>query len=129
VDWHALYGIYPGWGNRVEDLGRVKPILARLAAAGWNPVPALRTENAAIDIERFGGGAATPPLWVVHNRGTVVVAAELLTEPGRGGTANPGRLDSAWSGAGCALQPAAPGKTGPSVTLAPHGTLVLQVAE
>lgn len=59
---HLLYGCWPGgyYDTRlpqyVELMRTYVPIIRRQSAAGWEPVTLARADDAAVQVERFGGG-------------------------------------------------------------------------
>lgn len=78
VEFHLLYGIYPGRGLRPEVLERLAPVLDVLTAAGWEPVTHARAEPAGVRIERFGSG---PALYVVlHNTGEALSSVQVAVD-------------------------------------------------
>ena len=76
---HLLHAIYPGMGNKIEEMKRVAPTLRKLAAAGWDPITKARVNPNTVRLERFGEG--TFVYFVLHNPTDKPVAATIKVDP------------------------------------------------
>lgn len=74
IKWHLRYGFMPGgYANYQTMLNRdamkkYAPIARALQAAGWEPIPAARSRNRFIGVERFGDPGRGSVYLTVFNR-------------------------------------------------------------
>jgi len=122
LHWHLLYGIFPGWGNRQEDLARVFKPLTMLSAAEWQPRPGLRISHPAIAVERFGSRTDGRVFWVFHNTSGETVRAQAEADPQFRRPAKPSTVR--FASPGCQAQRSA---TGLSLEVTPHGTVMISI--
>lgn len=82
VEYHILWGIYPGRGIANEVLSQIVPVLDKIHYAGWEPVTLARSSHPEINIERYGDTASESYL-VIHNPTRKMLDCEI-------------RLDAKW---------------------------------
>ncbi|MCL2117247.1 MAG: hypothetical protein FWH27_02350 [Planctomycetaceae bacterium] len=54
LDYHLIWGIYPGRNTPPEILTQMVPVLDELYQAGWQPVTGARISPGHVHVERFG---------------------------------------------------------------------------
>jgi len=88
---HLPMGVFPGGYGRADRFApdteiarlyeRYVPIIRRMAAAGWEPVPWAWTSDQRVSVERFGSGGNL--LLSLHNHATDAVRTEVRVDLAR----------------------------------------------
>ena len=69
VEYHLLWGIYPGRDARLEYLRPMVPVLDQMHALHWQPVTAAVGDSPDLRIERYGQPDDGEVIFALHNAG------------------------------------------------------------